>query len=188
MTLGRNIIGMAAGISAVVAGSAVWAALDTRSGAPIDITANQAEVIQSKCLAIWRGAAEALQGDTRLRADTITVYAQPKAAGPDGQASCGGTQKVVAEGNVYYVTPTQHARGDRAVYMADADQIVLTGDVIVVQGKDVARGHKLIINTRTKQSTMESGDDGSSGGPRVRGVFFPEKQTQTTTGAPVAGP
>jgi lipopolysaccharide export system protein LptA len=187
MTLGRNIIGLAAGLATSLGGVA-WAAMDTRSGAPIDITANQAEVVQSKCLAIWRGAAEALQGDTRLRADTITVYARQKGVGSDGQPSCGGTEKVVAEGNVYFVTPTQNARGDRAVYTADTDQVVLTGDVIVVQGNDVARGQKLIINTKTKQSTMESGVTGNGGPGRVRGVFFPDKTTQTANGAQAPSP
>jgi lipopolysaccharide export system protein LptA len=62
-----------------VAGPAA-AQIDTRSNAPIDITADQAEVIQSKCEAIWRGAAEVLQEHARLRADTITVFSRQKPA------------------------------------------------------------------------------------------------------------
>ena len=71
-------------------GAGPGAQVDTRSNAPIDITANEAEVINSKCLAIWRGAAEALQGQARLRADTISVYSTPKGVGANGQPSCGG--------------------------------------------------------------------------------------------------
>jgi lipopolysaccharide export system protein LptA len=175
-----GLTGVAAGL-AMAAGA--FAQVDTKSNAPIDITANQAEVINSKCLAIWRGAAEALQGDSRLRADTISVYAAPKGVGADGQQSCGGTQRVVADGHVYYVTPTQNARGDHAVYLANADEIVLTGDVIVVQGKDVARGDKLIIKTKTKQFTMQSIATGPGKGGRVRGVLYPDKQNQPAAGA-----
>ena len=174
----RIEIGLTAVLAGLAVGAPASAQVDTKSNAPIDITANQAEVINSKCLAIWRGAAEALQGDSRLRADTISVYAAPKGVGTDGQQSCGGTQRVEADGHVYYVTPTQNARGDHAVYMANADEIVLTGDVIVVQGKDVARGDKLTIKTNTKQFTMESIATGPGKGGRVRGVVYPDKQNQ----------
>ncbi|HEV7157596.1 MAG TPA: LptA/OstA family protein [Caulobacteraceae bacterium] len=170
--------------AALGAAGLVRAQIETRSNAPIDITANEAEVVNAKCLAIWRGAAEALQGDTRLRADTITVHQAIK-GGKDG-ASCGATQEIVAEGDVYYVTPTQNARGDRAVYSAATDQIVMTGDVIVVQGKDVARGDRLVIKVSTKRFTMESNARGARAPHRVRGVFYPERQNDTA--APPASP
>jgi lipopolysaccharide export system protein LptA len=159
--------------------------VDTRSTAPIDITADQGEVDNSQCLAVWRGAAEALQGDTRLRADSISVYSHSKKdAGSNGQPACGGTDKIVAEGHVYYVTPQQHVRGDRAVYTEANDEIVVTGDVIVVQGDDVARGEKLTIDTNTHIARMEGQATGAGQPGRVRGVFYPDKNT--TAGQPGA--
>src|SRR4051812_27305593 len=80
------------------------------SKAPIDITADEAEVLTAKCVAIWRGSAEALQGKTRLRANTISVFSKPKGTQANGQPACGGTDRIEADGNVYYVTPTQNAR------------------------------------------------------------------------------
>ncbi len=168
-----------AALIVLVACGAARAQIETKSKAPIDITANEAEVVNSKCLAIWRGAAEALQGDTRLRANIITVREVVKSKGAaDGQQACGATQSVVADGNVYYVTPTQNARGDHAVYTASSDEIVMTGDVIVVQGNNVARGDKLVIKVSTKQFTMESRATGAGQRKRVRGVFYPDKQNQ----------
>ncbi|HZZ36683.1 MAG TPA: LptA/OstA family protein [Caulobacteraceae bacterium] len=148
------------------------------SNAPIDITANEAEVIQSKCVAIWRGAAEALQGKTRLRANTITVYSRPKAAQANGQPACGGTDRIEADGQVYYVTPQQNARGDHAVYSQSADQIVITGDVVVVQGDNVARGDRLVIKVSTREAKMESNVKGAGRQGRVRGVFYPSQGDQ----------
>ncbi len=174
MTRRRARAATAAAI-AMAASGAAWAQIETRSNAPIDITANEAEVVNSKCLAIWRGAAEALQGETRLRANTITVHEAIKGKGADGQQTCGATQSVVADGSVYYVTPTQNARGDHAVYSAANDEIVMTGDVIVVQGKNVARGDRLVIKVSTKQFTMESNAKGPGQRNRVRGVFYPDK-------------
>ena len=180
---------------AALVGGAVLAAcgvaraqIETSSNAPIDISANETEVNTSKCMSIWKGAAEALQGDSRLRADVITAYAAVKGVDSSGQPACGGTQKVIADGNVYYVTPTEHARGERAVYTAAADEIVMTGDVIVVRGNDVARGDRLIIKVSTKQFTMVSEAPGAGSTRRVRGVFYPDKTTQPASGAAPVGP
>ncbi len=158
------------GQTATAAGSGI----DTHSAAPIDITANEAEVVNSKCVAIWRGAAEALQAKSRLRADTISVYSRPKGVGANGQPACGGTERIEAEGHVFYVTPERRARGDHAVYSAGNDEIVITGDVIVVQGLNVARADRLIIKVSTRQARMESNVVGAGKPGRVRGVFYPE--------------
>jgi lipopolysaccharide export system protein LptA len=163
-------------------GGTASAQIDSNSKSPIDITANEAEVINAKCIAIWRGNAEVLQDKSRLRADTITMYRQPKGQGANGQPDCGKTERIEAEGHVFYVSPDQNARSDRAVYTAASDQVVMTGGVIVVQGNDVARGQRLTLNTVTHQAKMEAGD-GAGGSGRVRAVIYPDK---TTTGAAVS--
>jgi lipopolysaccharide export system protein LptA len=145
------------------------------SNAPIDITADSAEVVNSQCLAIWRGSAEALQGQTRLRADVIKVFSQRR-----GNA-CGATRRIEAEGGVFYVTPTQTARGDRATYDAGAATIVITGNVIIVQGRNVARGDRLTINVNTRAAQMESNNRGRGRPNRVRGVFYPNETQPGTT-------
>ena len=174
--LGGVVLPLAAAVLCA-GGSVAASSLDSHSAAPIDITANEAEVVSSKCLAIWRGAAEALQEKTRLRADTINVYSHPRGVGANGQAACGGTDRIEAEGHVFYVTPERRARGDRAVYSAAADEITITGDVIVVQGANVARADKLVIKVSTREARMESLVTGPGRAGRVRGVFYPDKST-----------
>ncbi len=171
-------------------GGAARAQIETHSNAPIDITADQAEVVQSKCMAVWRGSAEAAQDQSRLRADTITVFSRPKPAASDAQGACGGTERIEADGHVYYVTPDRNARGDHAVYTQATDQIVMTGDVIVVQGQDVARGDKLIIDVSAHQARMVSSVTGPGRPGRVRGVYFPDKPAGPAPAAapPPAGP
>ena len=143
------------------------AQLAQNSSAPIDITADEAEVINSQCLAIWRGAAEALQARTRLRADVIRVHSER-----DGD-DCGSTERLEAEGNVYYVTGEQAVRADSAVYTAASDTITLTGQVIIVDGKNVARGDRLVLNVETGRAEMTSNARGRGNPDRVRGVFYP---------------
>ena len=179
----------AAGVGLIVAAlaGAAMAQVDTRSNGPIDITANEAEVVNSKCVAIWRGDAEALQGTARLRADTISVYARPKGVGAGGQPACGPTERIEADGHVFYVTPQQNARGDHAVYSQASDEIVLTGDVIVVQGKDVARGDRLTIKISTREAKLDSNVKGAGRTGRVRAVYYPAKGDDAALSKPAGG-
>lgn len=166
----KRIWAMAAAFG-LLAASGANAQLSRNSSAPIDITADEAEVVNSQCLAIWRGAAEALQDRTRLRADTIRVHSAKKGDG------CGATERLEAEGNVYYVTAEQAVRANNAVYTASADTITLTGDVVIVQGKNVARGERLVVNVETGQAEMSSSARGRGNPNRVRGVFYPSGGT-----------
>ena len=156
-----------AAAAGLLAAGAANAQLARNSSAPIDITADEAEVINSQCLAIWRGAAEALQDRTRLRADVIRVHSAKKGDG------CGSTERLEAEGNVYYVTVDQAVRADNAVYASNAETITLTGNVVIVQGKNVARGERLVVNVDTGQAQMTSAARGRGNPNRVRGVFYP---------------
>lgn len=171
------VIGMAAAAPAA-------AQVDTRSKSPIDITADTAEVINAKCVAIWRGSAEAVQDKSRLRADTLTVYSRTKGTSSNGQPSCGGVQRILADGHVYYVATDQNARGDHAVYDQATDDIVITGDVIVVRGDDVARGDKLTIHVSTHEAQMQSSVTGAGKPGRVRAVVYPDKTTSGSDKTP----
>ncbi len=166
---------IAAASAMLMAGGEAQAQLARNTSAPIDITADEAEVVNSQCLAIWRGAAEALQANTRLRADVIRVYSEKQ--GDD----CGSTQRLEAEGKVYYVTGEQAVRADNAVYTANNDTITLTGQVVIVQGKNVARGDKLVLNVDSGAAQMTSKATGRGNPDRVRGVFYP------SGGAPAGG-
>lgn len=154
-------------VAALLAAGSAQAQLAGDSSAPIDITADEAEVINSQCLAIWRGAAEALQAKTRMRADVIRVYSAKKGDG------CGSTERLEAQGHVYYVTTGRAMRADNAVYAAGSDTVTLTGGVILVEGKNVARGDRLVVNIESGAAEMSSNAKGRGAEGRVRGVFYP---------------
>lgn len=164
-------------------GLGAQAQISPSSNGPIDITADNGTLVNSTCEATWSGAAEALQGNSRLRANVIKAFLKKKAPGAAAQGAggganpsdCGATERIEADGNVFYVTPDQVARGDHAVYSADADQIVMTGNVIVVQGKNVVRGDKMTIHVATREVTIDSAAHGRGAPGRVRGVFYPNQ-------------
>jgi lipopolysaccharide export system protein LptA len=164
----------------------------------MDISADNGTFVNSACESTWSGSAEVLQGTSRLRANTIRAFFKKKpgdagapargASAPAGlpggpQSNCGATERIEAEGDVFYVTPDQNARGDRAVYTADNDQIVMTGNVIVVQGKNVIHGDRLTIHVATRAAQMESEARGRGAPNRVRGVFY--QQPGANGGAPM---
>lgn len=122
---------------------------------PIAFGAN--ELTRTETRVLMRGAAEFTQGETRLRANAAEAYVLN-----------GTLTRVEASGDVFFVTVDQTVRADRATYTPESDLIILTGDVILVQGENVLTGGRLTYNTRTEAARMEGGADG-----RVRGVFYP---------------
>lgn len=148
------------------------------SDEPVDMTADQLEVVNAQCLSVWRGSAEALQGQARLRADVIKTIFTPGAAAKAGAtASCGPLSRIEAEGSVYYVTPTQKVRANAGVYEAGSETITMTGDVVAAQGKNVLRGQRMVINTRTGEAQVFTNVKGRNQPGRVRGVFYPNERT-----------
>lgn len=146
---------------------------------PIDVTADQLEMIDAQHLAIWRGNVEALQNGNRLVSDVLNVFFSGKSAAGPAPAAAGGVgadwgdvERLVAEGHVFYVSQDQTARGEHAVYEAAPDMITMTGDVVLVQGKNVTKGDKLVIDVKTNHAVLTSTAQGRNHPQRVRGVFY----------------
>ena len=161
---------------------------------PIDVTANELEVVDAQHMAIWRGDVDAIQGQNRLRADLLNIYytGKPGAGGQPAKgaspgANWGKVDHMVAEGHVFFVSPTQNARGDHAVYEMAPDTITMTGDVIIEQGQSVIHGQKLIIDVRTGHATMAASGEAHTPSGRVRGIFYPNETNQNGAGGSAGG-
>lgn len=161
----------AAGLLALAAAPAAQAQLARNSKAPVDITADQLELVNSQCSAIYRGGAEALQETSRLRADQLKIIYAPVPAGAGKNGCSSDLLRMEAVGSVFYVTPDQRVRGDRAVYDAKAETLTVTGSVAASRGQDVMRGERLVVNTVSGDARMEGG--GQRSGQRVRTVIYP---------------
>jgi len=177
-----------AGVAASLLGGLMAgpAMAQNNSSAPVDISADEQETISSQCKTIFRGAVEVLQETSRLRAAKMTLYNQKKPGGGGGGNGCGNVDRVEAEGEVFYVTPKQVVRGDRATYDYSSDTIVVTGNVVAVQGQDVARGDRMVVNTKTNDVRMESSVKGAGKKNRVRAVVYPS--TSDDSKKPAAKP
>ena len=184
---------LAGGVAALgLAAGPASAQLARNSSAPVDITADELEVVNAQCLATYKGAAEALQDTTRLRADILKIYYKPTPeaakAGPNGSKCGSELDHMEAIGQVYYVTPQQRVHGDNAVYDKAADTMIITGDVIAIKGQDVARGARMVIKVSTSDGQMESGPSGKGKSGRVRTVIYPKQDQAPAKPQPPAGP
>lgn len=181
-----------AALGAVVVAGALYAPHAARAAAaaggafgpgngPIDISSDEFEYVDAENRAVFRGSVEAIQGESRMRSPVLTIFYAP-GAGPGGGTRI---QRMEADGPVYYVTPQQNARGDHATYTAADNTMVLTGNVVLVQDKNVMQGDKLTVDTKTNHAVLVTNDRSNK---RVRGVFYPSQSNQGGATAPAARP
>ncbi len=147
---------------------------------PIEINADSLEVLQEQNLAVFRGNVLAVQGETRLKSEVMTVYYKKK----DGTTNTDPTQSTVerieVEGAVVLATPEETASGDRGVYDVSRKQVRLLSNVVLTRGKNVLKGDSLVYDFATGKSVINApqhtpaGTSGGGGG-RVRALFVPEK-------------
>ena len=174
----NRLIPIAALAAALAAGLPARAQLAGRSDAPVDITADELETVNGQCQAVWRGNAEALQDNVRLRADVLKIFNKAGAPKAGGQGpACGDLERMEAQGSVYYVTPQQKIHANNAVYEAGSTTITMTGNVVAVQGQNVLTGDRMVFNTQTGQGQMQGGGKGA----RPRGVFYPSRAAPTSS-------
>ncbi len=80
---------------------------------------------------------------------------------PDGQNKI---ERLHATGGVTLVSGTDAAEAAEAVYTIASGEVVLSGDVLLTQGKNAMSGQKLTVNLATGTGTMDG---------RVRTVLQP---------------
>jgi len=150
-------------VSAGLLIAALWAlaAQDPAAGGGVlDIAAESADIRQEEGITILTGNVRVVRGDGVLTAPRMVVYASPDGSGVD---------RLEAEGGVRYARPGEAISGDRAVYDDRTRLITVTGDVLIVQGRQVARGARLVYHVDTQRTQLYGAP-----GARVRGLFYTE--------------
>lgn len=122
---------------------------------PVEVTSDSLAVDQSTGVATFTGNVVVVQGEMTITAETGRVEYLP-----DGQ----GISKVFFDGGVTFVSPTDAAEADAAVYTIASGEVVMTGDVLLTQGQTTISGNKLIYNLDAGTGNMEG---------RVQTVFVP---------------
>jgi lipopolysaccharide export system protein LptA len=112
---------------------------------PVEITADELTVDQATGSAVFSGNVVAGQGEMRLSAGKVRVeYAQ----------TGGQIDKLIASGGVTLVNGSEQAEAKEAVYVVGSSQIVMTGEVLLTQGRNALAGEKLIVDLTTGSGQM----------------------------------
>jgi lipopolysaccharide export system protein LptA len=176
MRLAAFFIAAGAFVLAAFAAAPAHAQL-SEGGGPVSYSANNLEYFDAERRLVLVGDVDIVQNDARLRADRITLFfsgtsgapATPGGAAQQGLGS-GDIERMIAEGEVYYIRPSQDARGDRAEYNVAQDSVTFTGNVIVMSEENVIRGNTLVLQIGSRRTSIRPG-----AGQRVRGVFVPRE-------------
>lgn len=155
---------------------------------PINVEADQLEVLDRESKAIFTGRVVATQGETTLKADKLIVEYKQGAVGLDKETAAAAKpetdkpaaptdrqiRRLEALGSVVYISQDQRATGDKGIYDAAQNTIIMTGSsVSLTQGANIVTGQHLVINTLTNQARIET-----SGSQRVRALFVPGSETK----------
>jgi lipopolysaccharide export system protein LptA len=137
----------------------------------VSYSADNLEYFDSERRLVLVGDVDIVQNDARLRADRITLFFTGSSGGAgQGGLGSGDIERMIAEGEVYYVRPAQSARGNRAVYEVSQDSVTFTGNVVVASDENVIRGETLVLQIGSRRTTIRP-----QTGQRVRGVFVPRE-------------
>lgn len=177
MRLNAMVLAAGAFLAAAFAAAPAHAQL-SENGGPVSYSADNLEYFDAERRLVLTGDVDIVQNDARLRANQITLFFSSStgapAAAPAGGApataglGAGDIERMVADGEVYYVRPAQSARGDHAVYETSADSVTFSGNVVVASDENVIRGDTLVLQIGSRRTTIRP-----NSGQRVRGVFVP---------------
>lgn len=172
-------------LAAFAASPSAFAQL-SEGGGPVSYSADNLEYFDAERRLVLIGDVDIVQNDARLRADRITLFftnSTSETAAPSAPATptpqpqqqglgSGDIDRMIAEGEVYYVRPAQSARGNRAVYDVSQDSVTFSGNVVVASEENVIRGETMVLNISNRRTVIRP-----DGGGRVRGVFVPSEET-----------
>ncbi len=138
---------------------------------PINIDAGKLEYFDREQKAVYSGAVVAVQGESRLKTEVLTIFLDRTAnqTGEPAGAGAGQVKRMEAIGGVTIVQKDQVGTGDRASYDRTENKVYVIGNVTLSQGPNVTKGEKLVYDLNTGQAVVE----GSRSNNRVKSLFVP---------------
>ncbi len=158
-------------------GQEAQAQFSNNSFGNISISADNAEYLGERT--ILTGGVDVRQAQDRLLADKVIIITTP-----GGSLDNNGIERIIAEGNFYYITPEQNVRGEKGIYTRNTDSFEVTGNVILKQ-KDgnIITGDKLYYNLTTKHARVVGTCKGRKCGSKGRvNILIKNRQSNTQTG------
>src|SRR6266478_5852161 len=139
---------------------------------PIVVTSDTLEYDYKTNVVVYRGDVIAVQADTKVRSNTLTVtLAAQKDSDPPDTAKKGDQrlQEVIAVGSVRIDNGTRWATGGRAVFEQATRTLVLTENPVLHDGANEVSGDRVTLYLDENRSVVDGGRR------RVKATVFPNK-------------
>ena len=148
----------------------------TDPNAPIRIEAAKLRVDDNTKKATFTGNVVAAQGDFVMRSSKLVVSYSGEAGGQNSQSE---VTRLNATGKVLITsTDARTAKGEKADFDVRKQIVVLTGNVVLTQGKNVMKGEKLLVDLKSGLSTFEASTEQKPGRIQVL-LHRPQKKKGT---------
>lgn len=144
---------------------------------PISIEADKLDYYEKEGKAVYDGHVTVVQGDTHLACSRLTILMDtssgaPKPASPEPSAGPAGADSnrlkhMDCAGPVKVSSKTQTATGDSGSYDKGRNNVILSGHVVLTDGRNVTKGDRLVYDLNTGQAAVQGGNS------RVQGFFLP---------------
>lgn len=127
---------------------------------PLHIVSDRMVLDEQGGIIIFEGHVTAKRADVTLTCRKLTIYG--KKGSKFSPTDSGNNLKeqidrIEAEDDVRIVQGDKVASSEKAIYYLDTQRIMLTGNPIVVQGKDSLAGQIITLDLKTGKSIVEGG-------------------------------
>ncbi len=168
--IGLAIVSLVAGLAAVRPGFAADAE-EPGKGEPIRITSDKLVTDNAKRSARFSGHVKAVQGDTVITADQLTIFFK-SGGSTSATISNNNIERLLAEGQVRIEFDNKVAVSNQAVYIIAERKLILSGPGSkVISGQDEISGSKITF-FRDDGRVMLEGD----GRNRVNAIIHSDHQ------------
>ena len=135
---------------------------------PVEIVSDRMEAFNEKKMIVFSGNAVATKGDVKIKTDQLYIYykkANDKKAKTAKQdiETAGDLEKIEAKGNVVITQKEVSATGSQAIYYEEGARIVLSGNPVLREGKNLIKGCRVIFYLNENRGKVESCDSEKSG-------------------------
>lgn len=145
---------------------------------PIQIVSDRLDAYDETKNVIFSGNAVATQGDKTIKADRLIIHYKDnpdKTKKPEirGMGETGDLDQVEAVGHVIITQTGRIVTGDHAIFYQDSQKVVMTGNAVMREGKNVIVGHRIIVYLDEDRGVVESDQN-----KRVTATIYPSEKKQ----------
>jgi lipopolysaccharide export system protein LptA len=117
----------------------------SQSKTPWDMGCDQMVIFNKENRTLCRGHAYANRDDLKVRCDTFEAFRDDK----------GDVSRLICSDNVQIASKEGNSKSDKAEWMADSQTLVLSGNPVVIQGKNVIRGEVIVYDLQNQRLSIK---------------------------------